>query len=118
MYAEEIEIGPEPRTVSVRFNEVHLDESLAVVHKHGMGSCRGLLRADPGGLAFEAEGGKDSFRGPLGDLERFEVDYLKKSLRVSWRGAQLSLHGGRPERRPLLVFQQKVDKARKRLPPL
>jgi len=119
MYAEEIEVGEEPRTVSVRFTEVRLDESMAVVHKHGLGSCRGLLRADPGGLAFEAEGGRDSFRGPLGDLERFEVDYLKRSLRVSWRGGRsynFTVDGRSAD--PLLVFQQKVDKARKRLRPL
>ena len=119
MYAEEIEVGPEARTVSVRFTEVRLDESMAVVHKHRIGSCRGLLRADPGGLAFEAEGGKDSFRGPLSDLERFDVDYLKKTLRVSLRGGRsydFTVEGRSAD--PLLVFQQKVDKARKRLRPL
>jgi hypothetical protein len=116
MYAEEIEIGAEPRTVSVRFNEVRLDESLAVVHKHGLGSCRGILKADPGGLGFEAEAGKDSFRAPLADLERFEADYLRKTLRVSLRGGRgynFTVEG--PSADPLLVFQQKVEKARKRL---
>jgi hypothetical protein len=118
MYAEEIEIGPEPRTVSVRFKEVRLDESLPVVHKHGLGSCRGVLRADPGGLGFEAEGGRDSFQAPLSDLERFEVDYLKKTLRVSLRGGRgynFTVDGKSAD--PLLVFQKKVDKARKRLLP-
>jgi hypothetical protein len=118
MYAEEIEIGAEPRTVSVRFNEVRLDETLAVVHKHGLGSCRGRLHATPAGLSFEPESGKDAFAAPLSDLQRFEVDYLKKTLRVSLRGGRaynFTVEG--PSADPLLVFQQKVNKARARLGP-
>jgi hypothetical protein len=116
MHAEDVLVSREPRTVSVRFKEVRLDESLAVVHKHGLGSCRGVLRADPGGLAFAGEDGKDSFHGALGDLARFEIDYLGKTLRVGLRGGKtynFTVDG--PTADPLLVFHQKVEKARKRL---
>jgi len=116
MHAEEVEIGAEPRAISVRFNEVRLDESLPVIHKHGVGSCHGLLRASPEGLRFEATGGKDSFRVPLAELARFEVDYLEKTLRVSLSGGRrynFTVEG--PSADPLLVFQQKVEAARKRL---
>ena len=116
MHAEEVEIGSEPRTITVRFNEVRLDESLAVVHKHGVGSCPGVLRASPEGLRFEAASGKDSFRAPFAEVARLEVDYLKKTLRVSLSGGRsynFTVEGQSAD--PLLVFQQKVEAARKRL---
>jgi PEGA domain len=116
LHAEEVEVGEEPRTISVRFNEVRLDESLTVIHKHGVGSCQGVLRAKPEGLGFEATSGKDSFRVPLTDLGKFEVDYLKKTLRVTLRGGRsynFTVEGASAD--PLLVFQQKVEAARKRL---
>jgi hypothetical protein len=116
MHAEDIEIGEEPLRISVRFREVKLDETLAVVHKHGVGSCRGRLLATTAGLAYEASSGSDSFLIPLNDLERFEVDYLKKNLRVAPRGGKtfnFTVEG--PSADPLLVFQKKVDGARRRL---
>jgi hypothetical protein len=116
MHAEEIEIGAEPRTISVRFTEVRLDESVAVIHKHGVGSCQGILKASPEGLSFEAASGKDSFRVPFRELARFEVDYLERSLRVSQKGGRsynFTVEG--PSADPLLVFHQKVEGVRKRL---
>jgi hypothetical protein len=118
MHAEEVEVGVAPRTVSVRFTEIRLDESLSVLHKHGVGSCQGVLKASPEGLAFEAAGGKDSFQAPFGDLARFDVDYLKKTLRLSLRGGRsynFTVEGASAD--PLLVFQQKVEAVRKRLSP-
>lgn len=118
MHAEDVEVGAAPRTISVRFTEIRLDESLAVVHKHGVGSCQGVLRASPEGLSFAAAVGKDSFQAPFGDLARFDVDYLKKTLRLSLRGGRgynFTLDGASAD--PLLVFQQKVDAVRKRLAP-
>jgi hypothetical protein len=116
MHAEEIEIGAEPRTISVRFTEVRLDESVAVIHKHGVGSCQGVLKASPEGLSFEAASGKDSFRVPFPELARFEVDYLKKSLRVSQKGGRsYNFTVEAPSADPLLVFHQKVEAVRKRL---
>jgi PEGA domain len=116
LHAEEVELGDEPRTISVRFSEVHLDESLAVIHKHAVGSCSGVLRASPEGLAFEAASVKDSFRAPFALLSRFDVDYLGKTLRLSLRGGRsynFTVEGSSAD--PLLVFQQKVDAVRKRL---
>jgi hypothetical protein len=118
MHAEDVEIGAEPRSISVRFTEVRLDESLAVIHKHAVGSCQGVLRATPQGLAFEATSGKDSFRVPFADLAKFDVDYLRKTLRVALRGGRgynFTVEGASAD--PLLVFQQKVDAARQRLTP-
>ena len=116
MHAQEVEIGAEPRTISVRFAEVRLDESVAVIHKHGVGSCQGVLKASPQGLAFEAASGKDSFRVPFHDLAKFDVDYLEKSLRVSQKGGRsynFTVEGASAD--PLLVFHQKVEAVRKRL---
>lgn len=116
MQAREIELGSEPLLVSIRFKEVRLDESVEVVHKHGFGSCRGRLRATPAGLSFQAEKGSDSFDTPLASLERFEVDYLSKNLRVSIRrGRTYNFTTDAANADPLLVFQQKVEAARQRL---
>jgi hypothetical protein len=118
MHTEEVDIGAEPRAISVRFTEVRLDESLAVVHKHGVGSCQGVLRASPQGLRFEAASGNDSFRASLTELARFDVDYLKKTLRVSLSGGRsynFTVEGSSAD--PLLVFRQKVEAVRKRLHP-
>ena len=49
-------------------------------------------------------------------LERFEVDYLKKNLRLTVRGGRtynFTVEGTSAD--PLLIFQKKVDAARKRL---
>ncbi len=116
MYGEDVEIGDEPVTVTVRFTEVKLDESLVVVHKHGVGSCRGRLVATTEGLAYETDAGADGFRTGFATLDRFEVDYLKKNLRVTLRGGRtynFTVEGSSAD--PLLVFQKKVDAARKRL---
>ena len=117
MYAEEIEVGSEPRTVSVRFNEVRLDESLPVVHKHGMGSCRGVLRA----AAARRPRLRDRERQGLLPRAARRPRALRSGLHEE--DAPRLLPGGRsytftvegPSADPLLVFQQKVDKARKRL---
>jgi hypothetical protein len=116
MHVEEVEIGAEPRTISVRFTEIRLNESLAVIHRHTVGSCPGVLKASPEGIGFEATSGKDSFRAPFRDLARFDVDYLKKTLRVVLRGGRsysFTVEGDSAD--PLLVFQQKVDAVRTRL---
>jgi hypothetical protein len=112
----DVEIGDSPVLVSARFKEVRLDESLAVIHKHGIGSCRGRLHATVAAFAFEATDEKDSFSVPLPRLERFEVDYLKKNLRVSLSGGRTYNFTVDAENAdPLLVFQRTVEAARKRL---
>src|SRR5262245_35099448 len=40
-----IDVEPGPREVTVRFREVRLDATVAVIHKHRMGNCKGQLVA-------------------------------------------------------------------------
>src|SRR5207244_359369 len=42
-YAQSIDITPGPRDLMVRFKDVKLDAKAEVIHKHGIGSCRGML---------------------------------------------------------------------------
>jgi hypothetical protein len=115
-YSETIEVAPGPRTITVAFKEVKLDARLDVVHKHGVGSCRGILSATPQGLHYEAADGKDSFTVPLTDFAAFEVDYLAKNLRLRTKQGKTYNFGdpdGNADR--LFVFHRDVDKARQRI---
>jgi len=114
MYAEAIEIGRGRREVLVRFKEVRLDEKLAVVHKHGMGSCSGLLVATTTGLRYEGSEKGDAFAAPFSALDPLQVDYLKKNLRVRLKGGRTYNFGG-DSADALLTFQKAVEAARKRL---
>jgi hypothetical protein len=105
----------EEKTVSWKFKEVRLNERIAAVHKHGIGSCSGTLTATPRGLAYETTHA-DAFLVPLTSLEAFEVNYLEKNLRVRVPGGKtfnFSDPDGNADR--LYLFHQNVDKARKRL---
>jgi hypothetical protein len=116
MYEQALDLLPGPKTVSVRFKEVHLDEALDVVHRHTLGSCSGRLVATAAGLRYETPNKKDAFVVPLSGIERIEVDYLGKTLAVKVRGSRtydFSVKAGTAD--PLLVFQQKVEKVRQRL---
>lgn len=114
MYAESVELAAGPNAIVVRFKEVRLDERVEVAHKHGIGSCRGLLRASTAGLRFEADKPGDSFEAPFSTLEPLEVDYLAKTLRVKQvRGRTWNFTGDSAD--ALLVFQKKVEAARARL---
>jgi hypothetical protein len=112
MHAETIDLGTGSREVVVRFKEVRLDERVDVVHRHGVGSCRGRLAATTAGLRYEAE--EDSFEAPFPSLEPLQVDYLKKNLRVKQRGGR-TWNFTAESADALLAFQQAVEKARKRL---
>jgi hypothetical protein len=104
--------------VTIRFKEVRLNESVAVVHKHGMGSCDGTLKATVGGLRYETTNKGDAFTLPFPDLEVFEIDYLQKALKVKKRGGRTWNFTTKAETAdPLFVFHRDVDKARKRLAP-
>jgi len=109
-----VDVEPGPNEVTIRFKEVRLDESLAVTHKHGLGSCRGRLVASTNGLSYESDNARDSFSLPFRKLEPLEVDYLRKNLRVKERGGRTYnfTADGADE---LLVFQKTVEKARNRL---
>ena len=67
-------------------------------------------------LRYETTTAKDAFDMPLSSVERIEIDYLGKGLAVRMRGGRtynFTVRGGNAD--PLLVFQQKVEKARRRL---
>jgi PEGA domain len=115
-YAETIDVQPGPRTISIAFKEVKLDVKLDAVHKHGVGSCRGVLSATPQGLKYQAADGKDSFTVALSDFDTFEVDYLAKNLRLKTKQGKTYNFGdpdGNADR--LFVFHRDVEKARKRI---
>jgi hypothetical protein len=114
MYAETLDIGAGPRTVMVRFKEVRLDEKLAVVHKHGIGSCHGTLFATTAGLRYDASDAAHGFSAPFSSLEPLQVDYLKKNLRLKLRGGR-TYNFTADSADALLSFQKAVEAARKRL---
>jgi hypothetical protein len=114
-FAESIEVEPGSRDIAIRFREVRLDASLDVVHRHGVGSCRGRLVATPQGLRYETTNRDDTFTSPLLDLETFEVDYLEKNLRVRLRGRQFNFTDPEGNADRLFVFHRDVNTARERL---
>lgn len=114
MYAETLELASRPREVVVRFKEVRLDQSLSVVHRHGLGSCRGTLRATVDGLRYEASDARDAFGAPFSALEPLQVDYLRRNLRVRLRGGKTYNFTGESAD-AVLSFQKAVEAARKRL---
>jgi PEGA domain-containing protein len=115
MYAATLETGPGPRTVIVRLPPVRLDESVDVVHRHGLGSCAGRLSATLAGLRYETTDKDDAFVRPFADLEPLEIDYPKKNLRVRVRkGKTYNFTTKASNADDLARFQQKVEAARKR----
>jgi hypothetical protein len=116
MYNETLETGPGPRTVIVRLLPVRLDESVQVVHRHGLGSCEGRLSATMAGLRYETTDKDDAFVRPFVELEPLEVDYGKKNLRVKVRnGKTYNFTTRAPKADDLAAFQQKIEAARQRL---
>lgn len=103
-------------TITLRFKEVRLNASVAVVHKHAMGSCEGRLVATTDGLRYDTPNRKDAFIIPLNGLEVFEIDYLKKELKVKQRGGKAWNFTDRAENADkLFVFHRDVTKAREKL---
>jgi hypothetical protein len=114
--ARSVDITPGANTLSIRFREVTLDAAIPVVHKHRMGSCEGRLVATVDGLRYETSNRADGFSLPFAELGRFEIDYLKKTLRVERRGGRsYEFTDKQPTADPLFVFHRDVDKTRKRL---
>ena len=115
-YAQSIDLTPGSRDVTVKFKEVRLDAKADVIHKHGIGSCRGTLIATPQGLRYDTTNKGDAFTVPLVNLEVFEVDYLEKNLKVKIKGGkQYNFTDPTGNADTLFVFQRDVDKARQRL---
>jgi PEGA domain len=114
--ARTIDVEPGPRDLPIRFREVRLNATLAVVHKHRIGSCTGELVATPQGLRYNTDDKGDRFTAALGDLESFVVDYQDKTLKIKIRkGKQYNFTDPDGNADRLLVFQRDVDKARQRL---
>jgi hypothetical protein len=114
MYSDTIEITSGTHEVMVRFKEVRLDEALDVVHKHGMGSCRGRLVATVEGLRYETADANDGFRASFSALDPLQMDYLEKNLRVKLKGGKTYNFTG-DSADALLSFRNAVEAARKRL---
>lgn len=102
--------------VDVSLKTVRLNASVDVVHKHGVGSCEGQLKADVHGLRYETANHDDAFKLAFADIDVFTLDYLQKALRVKKRGGRTWNFTTRAANAdPLLVFQRDVDRARARL---
>lgn len=113
---EDIDVAIGPRDIAIAFKEIRLAATLAVVHKHAMGSCKGTLRASPQGVTYETTDKSDGFTVALADIETFEVDYLNKNLKLKvkkGRTYNFTDPDGNADR--LFVFHRDVDKARKRV---
>jgi PEGA domain len=110
----DVEVGS--RDIAVRFREVRLDAKADVIHKHGIGSCRGRLVATPQGIKYETTNKDDQFTTALLDLETFQVDYLEKNLKIkARRGKQFNFTDPDGNADRLFVFHREVEKARERL---
>ena len=114
--SETIDVAVGPADVTLRFKEIRLKEAVDVVHKHGMGSCEGRLLADPQGVRYETSHKEDAFNLRFAEIETFEVDYLKKSLKLKKRGGKTWNFTTKHENAdPLFVFHRGVDKVRKQV---
>ena len=115
-HVETIELAAGEREITVRFREVRLNASVAVVHKHRLGSCRGTLIATPEGVRYETANKDDAFAAALTNLETFAVDYLDKNLRVQPRkGKRYDFTDPEGNADRLFVFHRDVQRARERL---
>ena len=109
--AENIEVQAGAREIMLKFKEIRLDVRLDVVHKHGVGSCAGVLTATPQGVKYTTSHASDAFEAPLGDITALEFDYLAKNLRLKLKSGKtynFTEAGGGADQ--LYVFQRDVDK--------
>lgn len=114
--SEDIDVAAGTREIAVSLTDVRLSASIAVTHKHGMGSCKGTLKASPQGVVYEADTKGDAFSVAMADIETFEVDYLAKNLKLKVRKGKtynFTDPDGNADR--LFVFHRDVDKARARI---
>ncbi len=90
-----------------------IDEQVAVVHQHAMGSCEGVLRATGSGFRYETPH-KDAFTLPFANVETFAVDYAEKRLRLKQRGGRTWNFTTRAATAdPLFVFHRDVEATRR-----
>jgi PEGA domain-containing protein len=115
--AQQVEIaGAGTTRLEVSLKTVRLNASVAVLHKHTIGSCQGTLHGTPEGLRYETANASDAFTLSFADVEIFTVDYGAKLLRVKKRGGRTwNFTTPAPNADPLLSFQHDVTHARERL---
>ena len=102
--------------VMIRFKVVRLNEAIPVIHKHTIGSCDGRLVADLQGLHYETANTEHAVSIPFPEVRSFEVDYLKKNLRVTRKdGKQFNFTDRNANADALFVFHKKVEAARTKL---
>lgn len=115
-FVDTIDVAAGTHTFSYSFKEIKLDATIAVVHKHAIGSCTGTLHATPKGIAYDTTNKGDAFSAPLTDLETLTMDYLEKKLTVKVKGGKTyTFTDPDGDVNRLFLFHKDVDKARQRL---
>ncbi len=113
-FSESVEIGEVPTILDLSFKTVHLDQRVAVVHKHEVGACEGQLVATLDGVRYQTDD-DDAFVADLDALEEFSVDYLEHNLRLKVRGGRTyNFTDTEPNADKLFVFHREVDRVRDR----
>ena len=115
-HAATIEVRPGEQDYAHSFRTIRLDARVEVVHKHGLGSCRGTLIATPQGLTYRTDHEDDGFAAALTRIDVFAVDYLQNKLQVQVRGGRtynFEDPDGNADR--IFVFHRDVEKVRQRL---
>ena len=113
-YSDTIELTAGTNNVNVEFRRVRLNASVPVVHKHGMGSCQGTLSASVRGFTYDSTNKGDAFVVTFDEIDQFDVDYMKKNLRIRRRGGK-TWNFTNDSADALFVFHRDVAKAREKL---
>ena len=113
-YAATIDLTQGQNRINVEFLKVRLNASVPVVHRHAMGSCQGTLAASGRGLSYDTANKADAFTLGFADLEEFDVDYLKKNLRVRRRAGK-TWNFTNDNADALFAFHKDVAKAKDKL---
>jgi hypothetical protein len=113
-YVDTIDLTEGTNKVNVEFRRVRLNASVPVVHKHGMGSCQGTLAASVRGLTYDTANKGDAFVLTFDEIDQFDVDYMKKNLRIRRRGGK-TWNFTNESADALFVFHRDVAKAREKL---
>ncbi len=113
-YSATIALADGANRVNVEFLKVHLSAAVPVVHRHAMGSCQGTLTASPKGLFYDGSNKTDAFALAFNEIDGFDVDYLKKNLRVRRRAGK-TWNFTNDSADALFAFHRDVAKAREKL---
>jgi hypothetical protein len=64
------------------------ETQVTVVHKHRFGDCEGTLRVAQGTLTYATSHKDDGFRLAFADIDAFDLDAGKNTLRIRRRGGK------------------------------